>query len=153
MTRAWLRAAGGIVGLGSAALAAAAIWVSRPLPPGLLRSGLEPGVVLRDRSGRPLRDARAADGSRRRWVALDRMDPDLLAAFLATEDRRFYRHGGVDLLAALRAARANLRAGRIVSGGSTITMQLARILRPAPRTWTGKATQALWALRLERHLG
>jgi penicillin-binding protein 1C len=152
MTRALLRAAGWLLGLGCAGAVAAAIWVSRPLPPGLLGSGLEPGVVLRDRSGLPLRDARAADGSRRRWVSLDRVDPDLLAAFLATEDRRFYRHRGVDLLATLRAGRANLQAGRIVSGGSTITMQLARILRPAPRTWTGKAMQALWALRLERHL-
>jgi penicillin-binding protein 1C len=146
------RAGSWIGGLACAAAAVGALWVRRPLPTGLLQSGLEPGVVLRDRFGRALRDARAADGSRRRWVPLDRIDPDLLAAFLATEDRRFYRHTGVDLVAALRAARANFRAGRIVSGGSTITMQLARILRPAPRTWSGKAVQVLWALRLERHL-
>jgi penicillin-binding protein 1C len=150
--RVLLRAVGWIGGLASLGVAVAAFWVSRPLPHGLFQSGLEPGVVLRDRFGRSLRDARAADGSRRRWVSLDRIDPDLLAAVLATEDRRFYRHVGVDLLAALRATRANLRAGRVVSGGSTITMQLARILRPAPRTWAGKAVQALWALRLERHL-
>jgi penicillin-binding protein 1C len=152
MPRVRLRAIGWLVGLGCAGAAVAVVWVSRPLPPGLLQSGLEPGVVLRDRAGLPLRDARAADGSRRRWVPLDRIDPDLLAAVLATEDRRFYRHAGVDLLAALRAARANLGAGRIVSGGSTVTMQLARILRPAPRTWAGKAVQALWAIRLERRL-
>jgi penicillin-binding protein 1C len=150
--RALRRAIGGIAGLGCAALSVAAVWLSRPLPPGLLRAGLEPGIVLRDRYGLALRDARAADGSRRRWVALDRMDPDLLAAVLATEDRRFYRHPGVDVLAALRAAGANLRAGRVVSGGSTLSMQLARILRPAPRTWAGKAVQTLWALRLERQL-
>ncbi len=138
----------------TAAVAALAIfaWISRPIPSQLLRSGLEPGTVLRDREGRLLRDARAVDGSRRRWVPLDRVDPDLIAAFLAAEDRRFYRHHGVDLLAAARAARANLRAGRIVSGGSTITMQLARILQPSPRTWLGKGAQVVWALRLERHL-
>jgi penicillin-binding protein 1C len=138
----------------TAAVAALAIfaWISRPIPSQLLRSGLEPGTVLRDREGRILRDARAVDGSRRRWVPLDRVDPDLIAAFLAAEDRRFYRHHGVDLLAAARAARANLRAGRIVSGGSTITMQLARILQPSPRTWLGKGAQVVWALRLERHL-
>jgi penicillin-binding protein 1C len=150
--RALRRAAGWVVGLGFTGAAVAAVWVSRPLPQGLLQAGLQPGVVLRDRSGRLLRDARAADGSRRRWVPLDRIDPDLLAAFLATEDRRFYRHPGVDPVAAVRAARTNLQAGRIVSGGSTITMQLARILRPAPRTWAGKAMQGLWAVRLGRHL-
>ncbi|HEY9445326.1 MAG TPA: penicillin-binding protein 1C [Gemmatimonadales bacterium] len=137
-----------------AAVAALALfaWISWPIPSQLLRSGLEPGTVLRDREGRILRDARAVDGSRRRWVPLDRVDPDVIAAFLAAEDRRFYRHHGVDLLAAARAARANLRAGRIVSGGSTITMQLARILRPSPRTWLGKGAQVLWAVRLERRL-
>ena len=80
------------------------------------------------------------------------MDPDLIAAFLALEDRRFQSHGGVDLRAVARATRANLAAGRVVSGASTITMQLARILRPFPRTWAGKVRQALWAIRLERHL-
>ncbi|HKU62737.1 MAG TPA: penicillin-binding protein 1C [Gemmatimonadales bacterium] len=153
MTRRRLRqAAATVLAAVAAAALAAAAWVSRPVPIELLRSGLEPGTVLRDREGRVLRDARAVDGTRRRWVPLDRMDPDLLAAFLAAEDRRFYRHHGVDPLAAGRAARANLRAGHIVSGGSTITMQLARILRPAPRTWVGKVVQVLWALRLERHL-
>jgi penicillin-binding protein 1C len=153
MIRAPWRRIGATMLLASAGVALAMVaWVSLPIPPELLRSGLEPGTVLRDREGRVLRDARALDGSRRRWVPLDSIDPDLLAAILAAEDRRFYRHQGVDLLAAARAARANLRAGRIVSGGSTITMQLARILRPAPRTWLGKGTQILWALRLERQL-
>jgi penicillin-binding protein 1C len=85
-------------------------------------------------------------------VPLADMDPDLLAAFLVVEDRRFYRHAGVDPRALARAALADLRARRIVAGGSTITMQLARLLRPTPRTWRGKASQALWALRLERRL-
>jgi len=146
------RVAATLVLSGATVVLAAVVWVSRPIPAVLLRAGLQPGTVLRDREGRVLRDARAIDGSRRRWVPLERMDPDLLAAFLAAEDRRFYRHHGVDLLAAARAARANLRARRIVSGGSTITMQLARILRPAPRTWLGKGAQLLWALRLERQL-
>ena len=75
------------------------------------------------------------------------------AAFLAAEDRRFRRHHGVDIRAAARAAWSNLKAGRVVSGGSTITMQVARMLRPAPRTWSGKVRQAMWAMRLERHLG
>ena len=80
------------------------------------------------------------------------MDPDIIAAFIAVEDRRFYEHWGVDLRAIARAALVNLRAGRVVSGGSTISMQLARILRGTPRSWNGKLSQVLWALRLERHL-
>jgi penicillin-binding protein 1C len=133
------------------AAATLALWLTRPLPPDLLDAPTA-GLVLLDRAGLPLRSTRAADGSLRRWVPLAEMDPDLLAAFLAVEDRRFYRHPGVDLRALTRAAVADLRAHRIVAGGSTITMQLARLLRPSPRTWSGKATQALWALRLERQM-
>ncbi|HKT60110.1 MAG TPA: penicillin-binding protein 1C [Gemmatimonadales bacterium] len=129
-----------------------AVWLSRDLPPDLLRSPA-PGLVLLDRAGLPLRSTRAADGSLRRWVPLEAMDPDVLAAFLAVEDRRFYRHPGVDARALVRAALTDLRARRVVAGGSTITMQLARLLRPSSRTWMGKAAQVLWALRLEHHLG
>jgi penicillin-binding protein 1C len=140
----------------SAALALAAggviAWVSRPLPAGMLDAGAQ-AVTLEDRFGRELRTTRAPDGSRGGWLGLAEMDADLIAAFVAAEDHRFYRHGGVDPRAVARAAWTNLRTGRIVSGGSTITMQVARMLRPTARSWTGKARQALWALRLERHLG
>jgi penicillin-binding protein 1C len=142
----------GVLGLAGACAAAAGGWIRLPLPAGLIERNARPAVEITDRHGLPLRTARAADGTLARWVPLAAMDPDVIAAFLATEDRRFHRHGGVDLRAAARAIRANLTAGRVVSGASTITMQLARILRPLPRTWTGKARQALWAIRLERHL-
>lgn len=108
---------------------ATALWVSRPLPAGMLDGGWS-GLTLEDRYGRELRTTRATDGSRAGWRALADMDPDVVAAFLAVEDRRFLRHHGVDIRAAARAAWSNLRAGRIVSGGSTITMQVARMLRP-----------------------
>jgi penicillin-binding protein 1C len=58
----------------------------------------------------------------------------------------------VDLRAAARALRDNLRTGHVVSGGSTITMQLVRLLRGTPRTLLGKVSQGLWALRLDAHL-
>jgi penicillin-binding protein 1C len=109
------------------------------------------GLTIEDRHGVPLRSTRAADGSDARWVVYDRIDPDLINAFVAVEDRRFWEHHGIDVLAVGRALKANLRAGRTVSGASTITMQLARLLRPAERSWTGKVTQAFWALRLESH--
>jgi penicillin-binding protein 1C len=136
----------------AAALGLGAAWVTRPLPPGLL-DGDTPSLILEDRLGRVLRTTRATDGSRGGWLPLAEMDADLVAAFLAAEDRRFHQHHGVDARAAARAAGSNLRAGRIVSGGSTITMQVARMVRPMPRSWSGKARQALWALRLERRLG
>ncbi|HET8624239.1 MAG TPA: penicillin-binding protein 1C [Gemmatimonadales bacterium] len=130
----------------------AAGWTLLPLPPDLVGPQARPAVEITDRHGLPLRTARAADGSLARWVPLAEMDADVIAAFLATEDRRFYSHGGVDIRAVARAARTNLAAIRVVSGASTITMQLARLLRPLPRTWRGKARQVLWAIRLERHL-
>lgn len=138
----------------SALLSVVAIeaWIVAPLPVGMLATSGSPGLVLEDRSGLPLRSTRASDGSLRRWVPLDEMDPDVIAAFIAVEDSRFYEHGGVDLRAVARAALVDLRAGRVVSGGSTISMQLARILRGTPRSWSGKLSQALWALRLERRL-
>jgi penicillin-binding protein 1C len=137
------------LGLGAAGLAA---WIALPLPPTLLAPAHRSAVTLTDRHGLPLRSTRAADGSLARWVPLAEMDPDLIAAFLAAEDRRFYEHGALDLRAVARAAWGNLRARRVVSGASTITMQLARLVRPSPRTWPGKVQQALWALRLEHHL-
>jgi penicillin-binding protein 1C len=147
--RGWI--AVGLLG-GAVPVAAACAWIAWPLPPQLTARERRPAAVITDRHGLPLRAARAGDGSLTRWVPLSEMDADLIAAFLAMEDRRFSRHRGVDLRAAARAARSNLAAGRVVSGASTITMQLARILRPAPRTWTGKVQQLLWALRLEWHL-
>src|SRR5262245_1707591 len=95
-------------------LAAFCLWIALPLPSGLLSQAADPALILLDRNGRELRTTRAEDGSRRRWTALSEIDPDLVAAFLAAEDRRFYRHPGVDPRAVVRAAWSNLRAGEIV---------------------------------------
>ncbi len=65
------------------------------------------------------------------------------------EDRRFFHHPGVDPLAVLRAAWQNLRAGRVVSGASTLTMQTARLIEPTSRGLAGKLRQSLRALQLE----
>ena len=82
----------------------------------------------------------------------EQIPPLVEAAALAAEDRRFFSHPGVDPLALARALWQNLSAGRVVSGGSTITMQLARLLHPAPRTLGGKLREMLRALRLEAGL-
>ncbi|MEO7998379.1 MAG: penicillin-binding protein 1C [Gemmatimonadaceae bacterium] len=117
-----------------------------------LKSPAQSGVTITDRAGAILRTARASDGSRLRWISLQSMDPSLLAAFVATEDRGFYTHHGIEFKSFVRAARDNILAGHIVSGASTITMQAARLVAGLPRGISGKPRQLLWALRLELHL-
>ena len=91
-----------------------------------------------------------------RWrlpVKLDDVDPDMIKMLIAYEDKRFYNHKGVDLLAMARAAWQLLTDGRIVSGGSTITMQLSRLLEPRrERTIGAKLRQMARALQIERRL-
>jgi penicillin-binding protein 1C len=126
-------------------------WIALPVPAELLAPPAQQALTIEDRHGNPLRSTRADDGSLAQWVSLDDMDPDLPRAFVAVEDQRFYRHGGVDVRSVGRAMRDNLSNGRVVSGASTITMQLARLLLPIGRSWPGKVQQVVWALRLEAH--
>jgi len=84
-------------------------------------------------------------------VSVADLPPSLPLAVLAVEDRRFYQHAGVDFRGLLRAGLANLRAGRIVQGGSTLTQQLAKNLFLTPeRTLKRKIQELLLALWLER---
>ncbi|HEV8381175.1 MAG TPA: penicillin-binding protein 1C [Gemmatimonadales bacterium] len=132
---------------------ALSVWVALPPPPALTSPPRLASLTLEDRNGLVLRSTRAADGSLQHWLSLGDIDPDILEAFVAGEDHRFYEHHGIDVRAVGRAITENLRAGRVRSGASTITMQLARLLVPGGnRTWHGKVVQALWALRLEAHL-
>jgi len=107
-------------------------------------------VVARD--GRPLRAFADAGGVWRHPVAIEQVSPRYLEALIGYEDRRFRWHPGVDPIALLRAAGQALWHGRVVSGGSTLSMQVARILEPHARTPMGKLRQALRALQLERRL-
>ena len=138
--------------LGAAPLVMLAAWIAWPVPEAMLAPSVAPAITVADRNGIPLRGTRASDGTRARWVSIAELDPDLITAFLAVEDRRFYVHHGVDWRAVARALRDDLRARRVVSGASTLTMQTARLLAPSDRDVAGKLAQALWALRLERHL-
>jgi len=81
------------------------------------------------------------------------VDPDYLRALLALEDERFRWHMGVDPIAVGRAVTSNIARGRVVSGASTLTMQLARMLEPRPRVLSSKAIEATRALQLEIRLG
>jgi penicillin-binding protein 1C len=134
------------------AAVAAGTFVARPLPDGLLDRRPVTSVRFTDRDGGLLRELRSREDGRSVPLAGGEIPPLVREAFLAAEDQRFGRHPGVDPLAVARAVVQNLRAGRIVSGASTIPQQLARRLVPRERTWLGKLGEALWALRLTAHL-
>lgn len=107
-------------------------------------------VVAAD--GTPLRAFPDAKGVWRYPVNVDDVSPAFLVALIEYEDRWFWRHPGVNPVALLRAAGQWLRHGRVISGGSTLTMQVARILDPHPRSVAGKGRQVLRALQLEWRL-
>lgn len=137
-----------------AAVVALVVWLGTiPDPVARLQRTPEPACLVTDRHGALLRFAPARSGERWLGVAAEQLPPQLVAAVLAAEDRRFFQHRGVDFLALARAAWQNAAARRVVSGGSTITMQLARLLDPRPRTVLGKLVQIVQAWRLESCLG
>jgi penicillin-binding protein 1C len=113
-------------------------------------------LVLVDRHGLTIARVPAADGrpGRDGWVGLDRVPAIAVATFLVSEDENFFEHGGVDLGGLGRAAWLNLREGRLGYGGSTITMQLVRMMHSAgqERTFARKIAEAVLAMRLERAL-
>lgn len=120
-----------------------------PLP---LPSKNSASVLVTARDGRPLRAFASENGVWRYPVKVDEVSPLYLEALIGYEDRYFYYHAGVNPFAMARAATQGARNGRIISGGSTITMQVARILEPHPRTVFGKIRQMLRAYQLEWHL-
>jgi penicillin-binding protein 1A len=82
-------------------------------------------------------------------VPLQRIPQPLVDALIATEDRRFFQHGGIDLRGALRALVTNLRAGQVTQGGSTITQQVAKSYLSTERSYSRKLREAIFARRLE----
>jgi len=141
------------VKLGAASLALLALSVAAtPLPAELASPHAEASLRVVDESDRLLREVRASDGARARFVSLAELGPVAAQAILAAEDHRFYAHPGVDPLAVVRAAASGLRHARVVSGASTLTMQLARTLKPHPRTFLGKFSELILALRIEASL-
>jgi len=108
-------------------------------------------TVVLDRYGQLLRPFATQDGRWRLPVETSDVDPRYLAMLMAYEDARFDRHSGIDVLALLRAARQFVGNSRIVSGGSTLTMQVARLLEPRDnRTLSAKLRQIVRALQLEQ---
>ncbi|MBT4741400.1 MAG: PBP1A family penicillin-binding protein [Rhodospirillaceae bacterium] len=108
----------------------------------------QPIVIVRDAQGEDIVRAGALYGDA---ISVDDMPPALPAAVLAIEDRRFYTHAGLDARGFARAMLANVRAGSVVQGGSTITQQVAKNLFLTPeRTIARKIREALLALWLEQ---
>lgn len=137
----------------SLGIAAMLLDLAFPLP---LPTRGEQGAVVLARDGSPLRSFPDRNGIWRYPVRMEEVSPLYLEALLAYEDRWFWRHGGINPVAMLRAGGQWLRHGRVVSGGSTLSMQVARILeadneshRRSP--WR-KLRQMLRAVQLEVHL-
>lgn len=132
------------------------VWtLDRLFPPPLPVSA--PASVVLAADGTPLRQWPGADGRWRQPVGPEQVSPLYLQALLGYEDRWFYWHPGVNPAALLRAAWQRLTSGRIVSGGSTLSMQVARLIDPPPagerRQLGAKLRQIARALQLEWRLG
>jgi len=110
-------------------------------------------TLVVDREGRLLRPFTTKDGYWRLPVTADEVDQRYLAMLLAYEDRRYHKHNGVDPQALGRAALQAIWNGRVVSGGSTLTMQVARLLEPRPqRRFTDKLAEMVRAIQIEQRL-
>lgn len=136
---------GAIVGVGTFFL-----W---PLPAAF--NAPAPGASLRilDREGRLLYSVRPPETGEREAIVFSDIPPPLVETLLTSEDRTFFTHHGVSVRGILRAAVANIRAGRIVAGGSTITQQFVRIRMQLPRgSLIAKVRELLLALRVSAHL-
>lgn len=105
-----------------------------------------------DRNGLSMGNLLSPDENYSMPVSLESISPWLILATIATEDKRFYFHSGVDLQATLRALWQNVTHGRVVSGASTLTEQLVRSLDPYPKTLWGKWREAWGAISLEKKL-
>jgi penicillin-binding protein 1C len=134
-----------------------------PLPAGLLDGQRSPSTTVLDRNGLVLYEARSAGGTRGSRLSPGELSETVVSATVAAEDARFWRHPGLDPIAIARAALHNVRALRVVEGGSTVTQQVAKLLLarhreqgPGPsrasRGLGTKLREALVALRLEHRL-
>ncbi|EAM7070072.1 peptidoglycan glycosyltransferase PbpC [Salmonella enterica] len=127
------------------------LWAADNLWPLPLNEVNPARVVVAD-DGTPLWRFADDEGIWRYPVTIEEVSPRYLEALINYEDRWFWRHPGVNPFSVARAAWQDLTAGRVISGGSTLTMQVARLLDPHPRTFGGKIRQLWRALQLEWHL-
>ena len=125
------------------------IYTRLPLADDIFAFAARPSLKITDRHGLLLREILSPEGGRAAWLTSAELPPNMTRAVIAIEDRRFFSHGGIDVLALGRATLQNLRAGRVISGASTLTQQLVKQRFGYPRTLWGKSREMLMALRLE----
>jgi len=136
-----------IAGLATYPLSASAMAVAD----GITLAPAPQASIVFDRNDRPVF---TFFRERRTDVPLDRVSPNMIAAVLAIEDRRFYSHHGVDLIRVFGAAWADVRARRVVEGGSSITQQLVRLdTLTRERTFQRKVREMVMAIAIERRFG
>jgi len=150
MKRLWPFVLAAVLTVAAATRDAADRWVDATPMPSILPAT---SVEIRDRNGDLLRAYTVADGRWRLALRPNQVDPQFIDMLLAYEDKRFRNHPGIDPLALIRATFQAATTGRIVSGGSTLTMQVARLLEDSGTgQWAGKMRQMRLALALERQL-
>jgi penicillin-binding protein 1C len=151
--RRWFGIAGALIFVLGLAVPAAWSQYLQQLGPIDLMSARQGSTIVVDREGRLLRAFTLADGRWRLPVDLGEVDPRYIAMLLAYEDGRFYDHHGVDWRALARAGVQLAARGRIVSGGSTMTMQVARLIEPREeRSLAAKLRQIARAWQIERQV-
>lgn len=141
----WRWLVGALVVLCASIVLADKLW---PLP----LHEVTPARVVVAEDGSPLWRFADAQGIWRYPVTIEEVSPRYLDALIQYEDRWFWDHPGVNPFSIARAAWQDVTSGRVVSGGSTLTMQVARLLDPHPRTFGGKFRQLWRAMQLEWHL-
>lgn len=150
MRAGWVLALAVVLGIAAYARDRLDLWIDATVLPPLVVST---SVEVHDRNGALLRAYTVADGRWRLSVQPADVDADFVAALIAFEDKRFYQHSGVDPNALLRALGQAVWNGRVVSGGSTLSMQVARLLEESGTgRMSGKFRQMRVALALERRL-
>ena len=124
-----------------------------PIDESLLEAGRHQSLTVFDRNGEVLYEPLASTGNRAEWLTAQNLPPRVIEATLAAEDRRFFRHPGIDPMATARAFAHNVRALRVVEGGSTITQQVAKMLLAGDRrSLSQKIRETVLAIRLEHRL-
>ncbi len=108
-------------------------------------------TLVFDTHGKLLRATLAKDGQYRFPIESQELPEKYVTAVIASEDKRFFSHPGVDPLALAGAAVTNVESGERIRGGSTITMQVARLAEPKKRTYFAKLAESSTALKLSLH--
>jgi penicillin-binding protein 1C len=152
VTKGRRRLAGWSIGVLTAAVLGSLAWFRYgPFDESLLKS--QPSITVVDRHGEVLYESLSGSGTRGNAIDANHLPPLVVDATLTAEDRRFFQHAGISVRGVARALVANVRAGRVVEGGSTITQQVAKLLlHSRDRSVRTKVREAVIAMRLESRL-